>query len=85
MQESPRRFRTVDRNRGAFSVDVDCDPPERIAALLERLVEAGYWQELDRFPTDVVTRSLPHLHLPRTTRRLVETWVSERVDSEAAA
>jgi len=85
MQSVPRRFRTVVRNRGAFSVDVDRDPPERIATLLERLVEAGYWQELDRLPTQAVTRSLPHLHLPRATRHLVERWVRERADSEAAA
>ena len=85
MQEPPRRFRTFIQNRGVFTVDVDRDPPERVATLLERLVEAGYWQELDRFPKDAVARSLPHLHLPRATRHLVETWVRERIDGEAVA
>jgi hypothetical protein len=72
-------------DRGTFSVDVDHDPLERMTAVLQEIIESGFWQELDRFPTDAIARSLPCLQLPRNTRRLIEIWIEERGEGEAAA
>jgi hypothetical protein len=85
MRTRPRRSRVFTCDRGVFLVDADHDPLERITAVLQEVIESGFWQELDRFPTDAISRSLPHLQLPRNTRRLIEIWIEERVDGEAAA
>ena len=85
MRVRPRRFRAFTCDRGVFSVDVDRDPPERITAMLQEVIESGFWRELDRFPVDAIARSLPNLQLPRNTRRLIEIWIKERGDGEAAA
>jgi hypothetical protein len=80
-----RRFQVFTCDRGRRWVDADRDPPERLAALLQEVVESGFWRELDRFPTDVIAQALPALSVPRHTRRLLEIWIEERADTPRAS
>jgi hypothetical protein len=85
MVRRARRFLVFTCDRGRRWVDVDRDPPARVAAVLQEVVESGFWRELDRFPTDAIAHALPHLSVPRHTRRLLEIWIEERPDAETAA
>lgn len=53
----PRRFRVFTCDRGVFLLDADDDPLERMTAVLQEAIESGFWQELDRFPTDAIARA----------------------------
>ena len=85
MRKRPRRFRTFTCDRGRRWVDVDRDPPERLASILQEIIESGFWRELDRFPVDSLARALPRLSLPGHTRRLIEIWIEERGEGNRAA
>lgn len=73
------------RSRGAsFSVwtwdygRVRLEPvrdPVIAAFVLEKVLKAGLWDEVRRFPPDVIRRLLPRLDLPRSMRRVVRLYV----------
>ncbi len=85
MRKRLRRFRVFTCDRGRRWVDVDRDSPERLASILQEIIESGFWRELDRFPADALARALPRLILPRHTRRLIEIWIEERGEGSRAA
>jgi len=64
-------------DRGARGVDVD-GAPELLRPILETILEGGLWEELEKFPPEVVERLLPSLRIPRNIRRLVEIWIETR-------
>lgn len=66
-------------------MDVDRDPPERLASLLQEVIESGFWRELAKFPSDTLTTALARLTLPPETRRLLEIWIEETRELERAA
>ena len=53
-------------------------PPELLRPILETILDGGLWEELEKFPPDVVERLLPPLRIPRNIRRLVEIWIETR-------
>lgn len=53
-------------------------PPDRLAPILEQVLVGGLWEELQKFPPDVVERALPRVSAPRHIRRLVEIWIEEK-------
>jgi hypothetical protein len=80
-----RRFRVFTCDRGRRLLDVDRAPELTVRWILQEVVESGFWRELDKFPTDVIARHLPHLVLPVHTRRLLEIWIEERADGRRVA
>lgn len=58
-------------------MDLDGDPSV-VAPVLETVLQGCLWEELEKFPPDVVARLLPRVSVPRNIRRLVEIWVEER-------
>jgi hypothetical protein len=85
MVRRSRRFEVFTCDRGRRVLDVDRDPLLLIAAILQEVVESGFWRELDKFPTDAIAQALPHLSVPRSARRLLEIWVEERADGRTPA
>lgn len=67
---------------GERELDVDTDP-RRVTSVLQTILEGGLWAELRKFPTDIVARLLPSLHIPPHTRRLLELWIEETRQAEA--
>jgi hypothetical protein len=80
-----RRFRVFTCDRGRRLLDVDRAPDLTVRWILQEVVESGFWRELDKFPTDVIARHLPHLTLPAHPRRLLEIWIEERADGRRVA
>ena len=76
MRVTKRRARIWTWDRGRRPVDMD-GPPELLAPILETVLEGCLWEELDRFPPEVVERLLPRVNIPRNIRRLVEIWIEE--------
>lgn len=74
----PSSFEIFTCDRGRRRYDAERDPPALLAAIVQEVVESGFWRELDRIPMDVIRSSLPHLTLPANTRRLLEIWTQER-------
>lgn len=72
-----RRARIWTWDRGRRSVDLD-GPAELLGPILETVLQGCLWEELDRFPPDVVERLLPRVNVPRNIGRLVEIWIEER-------
>ena len=73
-----RRFRVFTCDRGRRWLDVDNDSDRTVAGVIQELVESNFWRELDRLPTDVLTRHLPALTLSPSMRRLLEIWIEEK-------
>jgi hypothetical protein len=80
-----RRFFVFTCDRGRRRMNVDRDPPERLAAVLQEVVESGFWRELEKFPADVIARLLPRLTVAPNTHRLLEIWIQERSAIRPAA
>ncbi|MBI2894014.1 MAG: hypothetical protein HYY06_10715 [Deltaproteobacteria bacterium] len=72
-----RRVRVWTWDCGSRPVDMG-GPPERLAPILEQVLAGGLWEELEKFPPDVVDRVLPRVATPRHIRRLVEIWIEEK-------
>ena len=80
-----RRFLVFTCDRGRRLLNADRDPPERLAAVLQEVVESGFWRELEKFPADVIVRLLPRLTVAPNTHRLLEIWIQERSARRPAA
>jgi hypothetical protein len=72
-----RRFQVFTCDRGRRWLDVEQAPPHLVVSILQEVVESGFWRQLVRFPADVVARHLKDLHVPLSTRRLLEIWIEE--------
>jgi hypothetical protein len=71
-----RRVRIWTWDVGAREIDLDA-PVAELVPVLETILEGGLWNQFRKFPVDTLARLLPHLHVPRNTRRLVELWIQE--------
>ncbi|HJX52324.1 MAG TPA: hypothetical protein VJ801_06115 [Polyangia bacterium] len=80
-----RRFFVFTCDRGRRLLSADRDPPERLAAVLQEVVESGFWRELEKFPADVIARLLPRLTVAPNTHGLLEIWIQERSARRPAA
>jgi hypothetical protein len=72
-----RRVRIWTWDRGRRAVDMD-GPSERLAPILETVLQGALWRELEKFPPDTLARVLPHVDVPSNIRRLVEIWIEEK-------
>lgn len=72
-----RRVKIWTWDRGRRVVDMD-GPAELLAPILETVLVGGLWDEMAKFPPDVLTSLLPRLQVPRNLRRLVEIYVEEK-------
>lgn len=58
---------------------------ERLAPILETVLQGCLWEELKKFPPDTLERLLPHVAAPRNIKRLVEIWIEEARKRRPAA
>jgi hypothetical protein len=58
-------------------------PARSLAPLLDQVVNAGLWEELEKFPPDTVERLMPHISVPPHIRRLLAIWIEEKRRSAA--
>lgn len=77
-----RRIRIWTWDRGSRIVDMD-GPSERLAPILETILNGGLWRELKKFPVDTLARLLPKVSVPPNIRRLVEIWIEEKGEQAA--
>ncbi len=72
-----RRVRVWTWVCGRRVVDMD-GAPELLVPIPETVLLGGLWEELAKFPPDVLQKLLPRLTVPRNIRRLVEIYVEEK-------
>ena len=66
------------------TVELDPADQDRLRYFLQEILDLGLWKQFRRFPTAVIARLLPELHLPAPRRRLLGIWVEEKSRGHAA-
>jgi hypothetical protein len=62
---------------GRRRVDMDADD-RLLLPILDTVLNGGLWEELQKFPPEVLEKLLPRIDVPPNIRRLVEIWIEER-------
>jgi hypothetical protein len=65
-------------DRGRRSYDAAHTDVHTLTEVLQEIIDCRLWVELENVPISVIARCLPHLDVPRSTRRLLEIWIEER-------
>ena len=53
-------------------INVKCIPSKETAHWVEKLLNAGLWQEIQKFPKPLIRKLLPLMKIPSSTRKFLE-------------